>query len=220
MNRYIRTFVCIALAAVLAAPAVVFSADFFGYASNNSTVWPSGPRPGPNGKRFFNIEGRVQGGDFASFGVADMTVPTRGRRVSVVNNLTVLMTQQNAAFTNNGRVRFWLTLDVFTDINPPEKGMDPALRFDASLVDGVGKQLGALYDLGTADFIQTMDGDLDVFQFTPTGDAEEVLRFLINELNLFRLVITPDDDDVAATYAGQANNFLPGPIVIVNAELE
>ena len=77
-------------------------------AANNATVQPGGPRPGVNGKQFFNMEGSVNG-TFASFGVVDF----QSSPMSVqVTSLTLALTQANAAFTHNGALTFYLSTDT------------------------------------------------------------------------------------------------------------
>ena len=219
MKRFLSRITCVALLALVAFPAAAQCADLFGFTFNNGTIWQTGPRPGANGKRFLNVEGR-NAGEFASYAVADVYVPTGGRTISIVNSLRVAMTQSNAAFTLNGRIRLCLTLDIDTPIDPPAAGEDPALRFDPKYVDGVGEQLGPLYDLGEVDFIQYKDGTMDVFEFFPEPEAELVLRIYVTYLNRFRLVVKPADEDVAATYAGVTNRLYPPPFVVLDVEFE
>src|SRR5262249_46577527 len=74
-------------------------------AANNATVQPAGPRPGANGKQFFNMEG-AGNGSFASFGVVDFQSSPMNVQIT---SLTLALTQANAAFTNNGALIFYLS---------------------------------------------------------------------------------------------------------------
>jgi hypothetical protein len=217
MKTLFRNSACLlALALVAACPSVALCDELVGLAYDNATVWQTGPRPGDNGKRFLNIEGR-NNGQFASFGVVDMFVFTEGATIKSIDSVTVGLTQANAAFTTDGRIRFWVTGDVLTDIQPSDK---PAIAFDASDPSGVGKQLQPLFELGPADFVQTMSGDTDYFTFKLGDKAQQLLVDYINTYSVFRLVITPDDEDVAATYAGDTHELYFEPFVILEATLK
>src|SRR5262249_25930861 len=159
---------------------------YFAEAFDNATVWPSGPRPGPNGKVFFNAEGRANG-DFSSFGVADFDTTAFGfeRKVAAVNGFFVLLTQANAAFTHEGPIKLWLAEDTLTDIQP---GKTPAVVFDLGEVSGLGNQLTPRFELGTGDFVRGENGTEDYFYFELSDEVKAYLIKTINSGGVLRLV--------------------------------
>src|SRR5262249_20399058 len=129
-------------------------------ATQTAIIQPAGPRQGSGGLAFFNIEGN-NNGQFASFAVADFS-PSAGSG-PVGNSLSLLLTQDNAAFTANGGLAFYLTKDTTTSIGQS----DSPLKFDTSdLPTGLGSQLQPNFLLGTGTFTQVDNGHLDTFTFT------------------------------------------------------
>jgi hypothetical protein len=184
-------------------------------ASDNATIQPGGPRSGPNGKAFFNMEGSANGTGmtgFASFGVIDFD--TSLFRASSVTGATLQLTQANAAFTHNGTLQFFLAPDTTTSIQP---GFSPLTFSAGALPGGIDSQLGSLLLLGSATFTQGTggpfgDGSGTVDTFT-LGITPEVAALLTSEIDdgKVRLVVAANDADVAATYSGFTNNTFAGP---------
>ncbi len=178
-------------------------------ASNNATIQPAGPRTGVNGKRFFNIEGN-NFASFASFGVVDFNATDFGlsQRVSDVTGITLKLYDAPASFSADGRVRFWLSEDTTTDIEP---GTSP-LRWDANaLPDGVGTQLSPLHLLGEGIYTKGTAGNEFAYTLSLSASAK---AYLINQINTggkIRLLVTPAEDTVAATYAGYTHATIPVP---------
>src|SRR5260370_13321157 len=142
-------------------------------AANNATVQPGGPRPGVNGKQFFNMEGSVNG-TFASFGVVDF----QSSPMSVqVTSLTLALTQANAAFTHNGALTFYLSTDTATNIEP---GISPLIYSAADIPTGLGTQLSPIFLLGAASFTQVSDGTMDIFSFSPSATVASCLSSQIS----------------------------------------
>jgi hypothetical protein len=197
-----------------AAPAVQ-AGEFSALAFDNATVEPDGPRGGANGKNFFNMEG-VSNGTFASFGVADFDTSTMGIGFTVggVFNLTVILSQDNAAFTTDGAINFYITEDTTTSIQPA----DDAVFFDANDPEGLNGQLQPIHFLGSGTFTEGNNGTVDVFSFTPDQATAAYVSGVLNNQGILRLVITPADPTVSATYAGfsDPNNYA-GPIITVSA---
>src|SRR5262245_45335491 len=110
----VRMFYC-ALTFLALASAKLHADVFSTLAVDNATVWPAGPRPGDNGKIYFNAEGPGNG-EFAGYGVADFdsTQLGIGFTVDTIASVTVTLVQANAAFTHDGTIHFWLTTDVDT----------------------------------------------------------------------------------------------------------
>jgi hypothetical protein len=186
-------------------------------ARDNATVWPSGPRPGSAGKAFLNIEGRPNGA-FASFGVVDFNSgDLEAGQVSGVSSLTVTMVQTFAAFTSRGRMKFFVTTDTATSIQPDDP---PAVMFDLEDINGLGSQLSTRYELGPGLFIPVRTGYIDSFTFTiePGSALEAYLVAQINSGGTIRIVVAPEFDDVdlelvAGTYAGYTHATFSGPIL-------
>lgn len=173
-------------------------------AVNNATVQPSGPRPGVNGKQFFNMEGSGNG-TFASFGVVDFqSSPTSVPVTSLILDLT----QANAAFTQNGALIFYLSTDTATGIEPITS---PLAYSGADTPTGIGTQLAPLFLLGAASFTQVSDGTVDAFPFSLSLAAASYLSGQLLTGGPIRLVIAPGDPTVAATYAGFSNAEFSGP---------
>jgi hypothetical protein len=189
--------------------------DFLTLAFDNATVWPSGPRPGDNGKNFFNTEG-INNGQFASFGVADFDTSTLGIdfTVATVTTVTVTLTQDNAAFTTDGSINFYITEDTSTSIQPA----DDAVFFDTTDPEGLNGQLQPVHFLGSGNFTQGPSGTVDVFAYGLDDATAAYVTNVLNNQGTLRVVITPADPDVSATYAGfsDPNYPLQGPMITVS----
>jgi hypothetical protein len=184
-------------------------------ADDNATVQVAGPRMGDNGKRFFNMEGN-QNGDFSSFGVADFTLSDLGRAFENGrdSSLTVTLVQSNAGFTHDGELHFWLTTDTTTCIQP---GEDPAVKFDlGDDPDGLTDQLSPRFFLGAGTFTEVESGQVDAFTFQLSRSAHQYLRHQIETEGKIRIVVSPADGTVAATYAGYTNTEFSGPVLTVD----
>jgi hypothetical protein len=187
-------------------------ADTIIAASNNATIQPGGPRAGANGKNFFNMEGSSNG-TFADFGVVDFQTPT-GITFGTGQQLSLALTQDNAAFTANGSLAFYVSTDTTTGIEP---GTSPLAFQATSLPTGLGTQLDTKYLLGTGTFTEVANGHIDVFTFTPTGAALSYLTTQIDSAGKIRLIVAPDDANVAATYAGFSNTDTAGPVLRISS---
>jgi hypothetical protein len=187
-------------------------------AADNATVQPAGPRMGDNGKRFFNVEGN-QSDAFASFGVADFNLPDREEDGEGESGRTLTLTfvQVNARFTTDGALHFWLTTDTATDIQP---GDDPAVRFVLEDdPDGLDRQLAPRFFLGSGMFVQVGDaGQVDSYSFRLSRQASQYLRHQISRRGTIRIVVSPADGTVAATYAGFSNMDFPGPVLTIDSD--
>ena len=211
VNRLLAAVAATALIAP-AALATIVTVEAF----NNATIQPAGPRSGPNGKNFFNIEG-ADNGQFASWGAADFDNAAFGISVAnpndlIINGLWLELTQSNAAFTKNGPVSIYLVEDSATSIEP---GVSP-FRFDtSSLPEGLGSQFSTIYHLANGYFTKVANGHLDVYDiFSGLSPAtKNILRgkLISPPVNPIRLVITPLANDTAATWAGFSNSTYAGP---------
>ncbi len=187
-------------------------------AFDNATIQPGGPRSGSNGKAFLNIEG-IGLGTFASYGVIDFdgSALSFSEAITGVTALRIDLTQSNAAFTTNGNLKFWLTSDILTNIQP---GSSP-LTLDGSTTYGIaGDDLEPLFELGTGAFIQVGNGAVDSYTFNVSGAAADLLTDSVADGSTIRVVITQDagDDAVAATWAGFSHTTFAGPTLTLAGE--
>ncbi len=103
---------------------------------------------------------------------------------------------------------FWLSEDTATDIEP---GTSP-LRWEATaLRDGVGTQVSPMHLLGTGAYVKTANDTQSVYALSLPAAAKPYLLAQINSAGKIRLVVTPAEDTVAATYAGYNNANIRPP---------
>ncbi len=230
-----------ALLTVLCLPAASLHAQSYSaLAFDNGTIQPGGPRPFSNGKNFFNMEG-INNNNFSSFGVADFhigdLVDSSGNPMpstpTGLNSITITLTQANASFTTAGMLNFYLAEDTTTSIQPN----DAAVIFDLTDPSGEGlngqnapNQLSPLHLLGSGMFTGTPNpndtsGTMDTFTFPADSstqlDAATVAYVLAVFANAdpstptpLRIVVTPPDPSVAATYAGYTATMYNGVAVV------
>lgn len=178
-------------------------------AFNNATVQPSGPRSGSNGKRFFNIQGN-NNASFASFGVVDFSTAGFGLTAPVVDvtNVVLKLYDAPARFSANGNIRFWLTTQTGVDIEP---GTSPLRWNSSALPDGVDVQLSPLYLLGSGTYTSTGNDTEFVYPLVVPAAAKPYLLGRINAGSSIRLVVTPAEDGVSATFAGYNHATIRAP---------
>jgi len=205
--------VIVALTGLALSVSTAHADDFSTFAFDNATVQPGGPRMGANGKNFFNTEG-TDNATFASFGVADFDTSTLGitYTVDTVTAVTVTLTQDNASFTTDGAINFYISEDTVTSIQPE----DDAVFFDATDSEGLNGQLQPIHFLGSGSFAQGANGTVDVFAFDLDADTAPYVAGVLNNQGTLRLVITPVDTFVSATYAGFSDPNYPGPMITVS----
>src|SRR6516162_764510 len=109
MKRFDLKLAGLLALAVAALPAAVRADLFSTPAFDNGTIQSTGPRPGTNGKDFFNTEG-LANSPFDSYSVADFDSTQLGINFTVgqINTVTISLFQANAAFTTNGAINFYL----------------------------------------------------------------------------------------------------------------
>jgi hypothetical protein len=194
-----RGFLLAFFVASFSAPSVART-EIEAVASAAATVQPAGPRAGSAGRAFFNIEGKNNGENsvYACFGVVDFKLIKPEAPLGTIKQLTLTLTQSVARFSKAGALKFWVATDTETGL---EREGSP-LKFDLKVDGGVGTQLKPLLPLGSATFTTRKTGDVDTIAVFPQREAEAFLRQQINRGGVVRLVITPGDDSVAATYFG------------------
>ena len=193
-------------------------------AYDNGTIFPVGPRLPPNGRNYFNTEG-TNNGNFATFSVADFA-STHFRdandqpigQISQINSISLVLTQDNAAFTTDGQINFYVTRQLITSIDADPVFVETI--FDTNDVNGEGLngQFAPLTQVGTGQFTQVQSGQVDTYTLTLDTDTQNYLISVINNLSDFRIIITPADPNVSATYAGFTDpNGFTGPVIMLDA---
>jgi hypothetical protein len=224
-----------ALVTALCLPTAALRADTFSVlAFDNGTIQPGGARMFNNGKRFMNIEG-IHNNNFASFAVADFSsgnlVNSNGNMMpstpTGINAVTITLTQANASFTNAGSLNFYLAEGTTTSIQPN----DAAVIFDATDNEGLNGQLAPVHFLGSATFTGTYtpvdtSGTQDTFTFPPDSSTQldsATVAYVLGVLTAvnpdgtvggtLRVLVTPPDPDVSATYTGwvMSDGVTPNP---------
>jgi hypothetical protein len=212
--------------AVLALSETQLRADVFtSKAYDNGTIFSVGPRNPPNGRNYFNIEG-MNNGNFASFGVADFA-STRFRnangqpigQISQINSISLVLTQDNAAFTTDGQLNFYVTKQLITSIDADPTFIETTFDVNDPNGEGLNGQFAPAVLVGTGAFMQQGQmGQVDTFTLTLDADTQNYLISVINSFSGFRIVITPADPSVSATYAGFTDpNGFNGPVIMIDA---
>lgn len=186
-------------------------------ASHNITVQPAGPRQGASGLNFFNIEGNAAG-NFASFGVAEFNFDAGAFTdpLVAIKNLTFKLYQSDAAFSVSGNVNLWLTNDTST--STAQVG-SPLTWQAGALPDGIGGQLDTKWKLATFAYDESQDNGFETVVSINSLDAAAE-AYLLSQLNadgMVRMIVSPDSDSVAATYAGFGNTTFSGPVLEIEA---
>ena len=165
---------------------------------------------------FFN----VQGDDdfFTVYSLIDFdtsSIDTTSGAISGIDSLSLDIAQSNIFFTVAGDLEFFLASDTrvvtvddparfISDFNSEAPTGEPNIGADV-----VGDAFGTLYPLGTGSFLPELDGtgaivepsgQVDNFVFTLGPGAETFAVSQINSGGLLRIIATPADADVQATY--------------------
>lgn len=184
-------------------------------AFNNITVQPAGPRQGPNGLRFFNVEDNSNGA-FASFGVAEFIAPAFNifGTVNSIGRLSLKLTSSNAAFSVSGFVDVWLTTDLAT--STAQVG-SPLIYDSASQPGGVGTQLDPKVKVGTFFYDVNLGSNVAFVTDIKLDAATEA--FIVSQINSGGVirVIASNAGAGAGTFAGYSNTNVAGPILDLDA---
>ncbi len=179
-------------------------------AFDNATVQPGGPRSGASGKAFFNIEGSALG-NFASYGAARFNITTLKQSFDnqfgpggwKVDQVTVALTQSNAAFSASGGIGIRQSGD---DTSGIQAGTSP-------LVYPVSGDFAELANLVDYTFTPISTGTAEQYTLFQAGGnngggASQLSADLLAD-NIVTLVFVDLTTTVAATDAG-ATNFNVG----------
>ncbi|HWA82151.1 MAG TPA: PEP-CTERM sorting domain-containing protein [Fimbriimonadaceae bacterium] len=192
-------------------------------AFDNGTIQGAGPRTGANGYNFANVEG-TNNGNFASYvivdfngtqtmsGVTGIADGTYGGTFNfggavTANSLSLRLTQDNAGFTHDGALQFWLAT-ANTSGTSNHSGSTPNFADGASefspllLGSGTFTQGATTPVTGTGAPTALGSGTIDTYTFSLSGAAQTAVSDALNNGTAIRLIISPNDPTVAATYAG------------------
>jgi hypothetical protein len=184
------TPVCLCLAVVVPA-----RADDATIATKSLTVQPAGIRAGKPGETYLNVEGRHNGeaGKYASFGVLEIPAPKNVGDGGKGGTLSLTLVQSVARFSKPGKLKFYLATGDFETKDA---------KFDLAGLDGLGGLVKEKSALGSGEFKPRATGDSDTFTLTLNEAAAGYLRARAAKGEAIRLILVPDDEDVAATYFG------------------
>jgi hypothetical protein len=224
MLRAYRLVSVLALA-VLALSETQLRADvFISKAYDNGTIFSVGPRNPPNGRNYFDIEGTMNG-PFAAFGVADFA-STRLRnangqpigQISQINSISLVLTQDNTSFTADGQLNFYVTQQLITSIDADPTFVETTFDVSDPNGEGLNGQFAPAVLVGMGAFTQVQNGQIDTFMLTLDANTQSYLISVINSLCTFRIIVTPADPNVTATYAGFTDpNGFTGPMIMIDA---
>ena len=221
----------IALCGIAVTSTAVAQETLSAVANPTGTIRIDGPRGGSGGDRFFNVQGTVSGGGtFDSYGVARWDLS--GVRAEFdtlfpggweVTGLALEMTQDNAAFSNDGFVAVYYSVDDTADI----KTALSDLFFPFFDMGDPQLELGDPDPILSFLYFETATGDIDRYdQAGGPGGASEALELIdalkadIETDDFLTLVFVDDmDDNVSATYRGQDPfEGREGPKLFITAE--
>ena len=165
--------------------------------------------------RFFNVEGDDDA--FAVYSLADFSTGSIGQ-VSAINSLSLDLTQSLAFFSANGGMEFFLASDTRdVDLNDPARFMSAQANGGANTgADVVGNEFGTLFPLGSGTFTETATGDVNTFTFSLDAAGEAFAISQINSGGLLRIIATPADTNVQATYSGAGSILTPPSPPVLN----
>ncbi|MEM6394493.1 MAG: PEP-CTERM sorting domain-containing protein [Planctomycetota bacterium] len=164
---------------------------------------------------FFNVQGDDD--EFTVYSLVDFdTSPIIGPATSVTA-LSLDIAQSNIFFTANGGLEFFLATDTRAiDLNDSARYISDG---DNTGSEVVGSAFGTLYSIGTGTFTETATGDIDTYTFSLDPTAEAFALSQINSGGLLRIIATPSDLAVQATYAGaSALGGISSPVLTIEGE--
>jgi len=209
------TRILIALCGAAIASTAMAQETLSAVATQTGTIRPDGPRGPSGGDRFFNIQGTASGGGtFDSYGVARWDLSSvRAEFDSLfpggweVTGLALELTQDNAAFTNDGFLAMYYSIDDTADI----KTALSDLFFPFFDMGTPQLELGDPDPILSFLFFETASGDIDRFDQAggPGGSGEaldliDAVKADIESEDTLTFVFIDDiDPNVSATYRGQ-----------------
>ena len=150
---------------------------------------------------FFNVQGDDDA--FTVYSLADFDTSSIGE-VSAITGLTIELTQSNPSFSADGGLEFFLASDTRA------VGLADSARYISAQASGgantgeavVGNAFGTLFPLGTGTYTETATGDVDTIVLSLNAAGEAFAISQIKGGGLLRIIATPADVNVQATYSG------------------
>ncbi|MEO1526213.1 MAG: PEP-CTERM sorting domain-containing protein [Planctomycetota bacterium] len=167
---------------------------------------------------FFNVQGDDD--EFTVYTLADFDSAMLGLSnlsIGDVNGISLSLAQSNAFFSSNGAVEFFLAEDT------REVTLSDSARYisdgDNVGAEVVGNAFGTLHALGGGTYTETATGDVDTFTLSLDAAGEQFLIDQINSGGTLRIIGTPGDLTVQATYSGATSLLDPpaAPLLSITA---
>ena len=160
---------------------------------------------------FFNVQGDDD--PFTVYSIVDFSTAGIGP-VSTIADLELDLTQSNAFFSASGALEFFLASDTrAVDVTDTARFISAQPAGANTGADVVGAAFGTLYPLGSGTFTVTATGDTDNFPLSLGPAAEAFALSQIASGGILRIVATPGDVGVQATYSG-ALSLIDSPPVL------
>ena len=154
---------------------------------------------------FFNVQGDDDA--FTVYSLVDFDTSSIGQ-VSAITSLSLDLGQANAFFSADGDMEFFLAADTrAVDLTDTARYVTDQANGGNTGAAVVGDAFGMLYPLGTGTYTETETGDVDTFTLSLDSGGEEFAISQINNGGLLRIIATPADLGVQATYAGAGTFF-------------
>ena len=167
---------------------------------------------------FFNVQGDDDA--FTVYSLVDFDTSSIGQ-VSAINSLSLELAQSNTFFSANGGLEFFLASDTrAVDLTDTARFISDQANGGANTGEAVvGNSFGVLFPLGNGTFNATATGDVDTVLFSLDAAGEAFAISQINSGGLLRIIATPADADVQATYSGAGSILAPPspPVLNLNA---
>jgi len=172
---------------------------------------------------FFTVQGDDDG--FTVYTLVDFDttgVDLSAGAATSITSLTLELTQSNPFFSADGDVEYFLASDTrvvdltdparyISDFNSPVPTGVPNIGADV-----VGTAFGTLYSLGIGTYTQTTTGDIDTITLSLDAAGEAFAVSQINSGGLLRIIGTPADAGVQATYSGAGSILDPPAPPVLN----
>ncbi len=184
----------------------------------NATVQPAGIRTGTSGAAFLNVEGS-NNGSFASYGAVRFDLSSVKNQFNsqfgvggwTISQITLQLTQSNAAFTADGDVGLYFTGNDGVALTSPSS-LNYG-NFATSFADAS--------PILSYTFHQTSNGAVDAYTLFSQAPGQSAggnaLAADVLGNSLVTLLMRDQSAGVAATYAGFTNNSYAGPTLVIDA---
>ncbi len=167
-------------------------------------VNPAGPETRNGMNRQFYVEGKSngEGGKYACFGVLDFPASKLAASDEKPKGMTLYLTQRLAKYSKSGKLKFYLASDSKRDL----QALVGSMKFQLAAPNGLGDQFKSKNPLGAGTFTSEGENKVDAFALTFDDTTREIVVGQIRQAGTVRIIVVPDDPDVAATYFGHLEN--------------